>query len=174
VESGKAAWLERKLAASKKSFKIVSMHHTPVSFGHHHGDWQKASYGNNLSEKRKRLLKLFQKYGVQIVFCGHEHLYEHNILRYTKERDGGPGELHLIVTGGGGVPLRDKNDSETIAKYLDYYKNEGLDIIQAKNEKIHHFCVVTVEAGKVSIEVKEVTGDSVKPLRAADSMVIHK
>lgn len=174
VESERVAWLERKLAESDKPFKIVSMHHTPVSFGHHHGDWQKASYGKNLSDKRKRLLKLFQKYGVQIVFCGHEHLYEHNILRYTKECDSGPGEVHLIVTGGGGVPLRDKNDSETIGKYLDYYRSEGFDIIQEKNQEIYHFCVITVENDRVSIEVKEVTGDSSKPVRAADSIVIHK
>ena len=165
--------LKKKLAASTKTFKIVSMHHTPISFGHHHHDWSNKSYGKDLPEKRKRLLGLFRKYGVQIVFCGHEHLYEHNILQYKKNDRGSPRELHVIVTGGGGVPLRRKSDQDTIKKYLDYYEKEGLDIIPEKNEEIYHFCLVSIYSGQVTIDVKEVTGDPEIPLKLIESIVIR-
>ncbi len=172
-ESGEISWLEKKLAASKKTFKIVSMHHPPISFGKHHNDWDRDDYGKYLPEKRKRLLKLFQKYGVQIVFSSHEHLYEHNILRYTKDRNN-IGEIHIIISGGGGAPLRDETDPESIQEYLEYFRNEGLDVIQVKNEKIYHYCRVSINADQIKIDVNEVKEEAEKPFGFRESFIVRK
>ena len=172
-ESKEPSWLENKLAASNKAFKIVSMHHPPISFGEHHKDWEREYYGRDLPEKRKRLLKLFQKYGVQIVLSSHEHLYEHNILRYTKDGNN-INEIHIIISGGGGVPLRDKMDPEVIQEYLEYFRNEGLDVIQVKNEIIYHYCLISINADQIKIDVNEVTKETEKPLGLKESFVVHK
>ena len=173
-ESHEMGWLQKKLAASNKTFKIVSMHHPPISFGKHHDNWMKNDWGRNLPDKRKRLLKLFQKYGVQIVFCGHEHHYEHNILRYEGNEENSEKEIHIIVSGGGGVPLRDKMDPEIIQEYLEYFRNEGLDVIQVKNEKIYHYCLISINADQIKIDVNEVTKETEKPLGLKESFLVHK
>ena len=172
-ESKEPSWLENKLAASNKAFKIVSMHHPPISFGKHHNNWDRADYGRYLPEKRKRLLKLFQKYGVQIVFSSHEHLYEHNILRYTKDGNN-ISEIHIIISGGGGVPLRDKMDPEVIQEYLEYFRNEGLDVIQVKNEKIYHYCLVSINADQIKIDVNEVKEEAEKSFGFRESFIVRK
>ncbi len=173
-ESDNLSWLEKKLAASDKSFKIISMHHPVISFNEHFNDWRRENYGRDLPKKRKRLIGLFQKYGVQIVFCGHEHLYEHNIIRYAADEDSSDKELHIIITGGGGVPLRKKSGPEKIKKYLEYFREEGLDVIQVANQEIFHYCLVSIENDMVSIDVNEVTADPVKTVRVKEQIVIHK
>ena len=70
-EYDEPAWLERVLSSTDKKFKILSMHHSPVSFGFHRNDWEKISWGSDLTTKRSQLLTVLQKYGVQVVLCGH-------------------------------------------------------------------------------------------------------
>ncbi|MFC1512390.1 metallophosphoesterase, partial [Candidatus Latescibacterota bacterium] len=165
------AWLESKLAASNKPFKIVSMHHPLVSFNEHSGDWDNEDFGRDLVEKRKRMIRLLMKYNVRIVFCGHEHLYEHNIIRPGDREKNQEMPLHVIVTGGGGVPLRRKSSSEHIEKCLDNFAGQGLDVIQEASEEIHHFCLVTVDTEKVTVNVHEVTENAEKT-RLQDQIVI--
>ena len=173
-ESEQPAWLEEKLANSDKTFKVISMHHPPISFGTHHSDWMRTDCGNNLIEKRKLLLKMFQKYGVQIIFCSHEHLYERNILRYETNDNNGYDEIQIIISGGGGVPLREKSSPDKIQEYLDYYNNEGLDVIQVKQKEMYHYCLVDVDANQVRVDVIEVRKDTEKPTRLEETFVIKK
>lgn len=60
-------WLEGALAASTAPWKIAYMHHPIYSSGKRHG-----------SDLRLRSIiePLFIKYGVNVVFAGHEHFYE--------------------------------------------------------------------------------------------------
>ena len=173
-ESEQLSWLEEKLAVSDKKFKIVSMHHPPISFGMHHSDWIRTDWGKNLIEKRKLLLKMFHKYGVQIVFCSHEHLYEHNILRYEKSGINGYDEIQIIISGGGGVPLRGRSSPEKIQEYLDYYRKEGLDVIQVKQKEMYHYCLVDVDANQIKVDVIEVKEDVEKPIRLEETFFIKK
>ncbi len=167
------SWLEKKLAASKKACKIVVMHNPLVSFSKHHKDWLSDNNGSKLLEKRKRLIELFQQYGVQIVFSGHEHLYEHSVLRYGKSGDVSAGEIHFIISGGGGVPLRDKSDNDTRKKYLEHFRDEGFDVEQISYEKKFHFCRVGVNNEQVGIDVFEVTGNPDNPLEQIETIVIQ-
>ena len=76
-------WMWKDLQV-KKTWKIVVFHHPPYSSGYH---------GNTTLI---RLWTLFFKMaGVDIVFSGHDHDYEHVNI----------GGIHYIVTGGGGAPL---------------------------------------------------------------------
>ncbi len=60
-------WLEKQLAASDADWKICYFHHPLYSSGSFHG---------SSTELRAVLEPLFVKYGVQVVFAGHEHVYE--------------------------------------------------------------------------------------------------
>lgn len=61
----------------------------------HHGPYCAASgHGSNL-EVRAHLVPLFERYGVDIVFSGHDHVYERSTVSGVK----------YVVTGGGGAPL---------------------------------------------------------------------
>lgn len=60
-------WLEKELANAGTDWKICFFHHPLYSSGAFHG---------SSTELRTVLEPLFLKYGVQVVFSGHEHVYE--------------------------------------------------------------------------------------------------
>lgn len=82
------AWIEKELASSKADWKICYFHHPLYSSGKAHG---------SSTELRAVLEPLFLKYGVQVVFSGHDHVYERvlpqkGIYYFT---EGASGELRL-------------------------------------------------------------------------------
>lgn len=60
------AWLERTLAASTTTWKIVALHHPPYSGG----------YQGSSVEARQAFSPIFERHGVQLVLSGHEHDYQ--------------------------------------------------------------------------------------------------
>jgi hypothetical protein len=67
LEPAQVQWLEKELAGSKEAWKIPYFHHPLYSSAGRHG--------SDLV-KRKVLEPLFVKYGVSVVFAGHDHVYE--------------------------------------------------------------------------------------------------
>lgn len=67
VDPVQLAWLEKELAASGSDWKIPYFHHPLYS--------SSAKRGPN-AVLREQLEPLFLKYGVTVVFTGHEHFYE--------------------------------------------------------------------------------------------------
>ena len=60
-------WLEKELTASDSPWKIAFFHHPLYSSGGRHG---------SEVDLRAQLEPLFLKYGMNVVFAGHEHFYE--------------------------------------------------------------------------------------------------
>ena len=60
-------WLDDQLAASGSDWKICFFHHPPYSSGEAHG---------SDTTLRSQVEPVFVKYGVNVVFTGHEHFYE--------------------------------------------------------------------------------------------------
>src|SRR3954470_19756404 len=60
-------WIGDSLQGSKAKWKIAYFHHPLYNFGKHHGP--------DL-DLRSQLEPLFKKFGVNVVFSGHEHVYE--------------------------------------------------------------------------------------------------
>ncbi len=75
-------WLESVLAESRARWKIVVGHHPVYAAASTHGDTK---------ELVSDVLPVLQKYGVQIYFCGHDHILQHLVH----------GGLNFFVCGGG-------------------------------------------------------------------------
>ncbi len=86
-------WLTNDLAASTKPWKFLFMHIPFANSGYHSVDDDNDNGIPDKLELQALLLPIAQRYGVQIVFSGHEHDYE---------RSNPMGGVNHIVVGGGG------------------------------------------------------------------------
>ena len=87
-------WLDGALDASRARWKIAVCHEPFFSSGRHGGS----------RTGRIEFLPVLLKYGVDLTFVGHDHIYERTLaLRSGSEPS--PNELVQIITGGGGAPL---------------------------------------------------------------------
>lgn len=77
-------WFVSELEKCDSKWKIAFFHHPPYSSGGRHG---------SDTELREIIHPLFIKYGIDVVFTGHDHFYER-----IKPQDG----IHYFVTGAGG------------------------------------------------------------------------
>jgi hypothetical protein len=87
MDQRQTAWLEAELRnAAAGDWKIVFLHHPLYSSGRYHGP---------AIDLRKVLEPLFVKYGVSVVFAGHEHVYERIVPQQgiTYFTEGASGEL---------------------------------------------------------------------------------
>lgn len=91
-ENEQYAWLKRELAASTADWKIVVGHH-PVFSGGGHG---------NTPVLVEKLKPLFENYGVDVYFNGHDHALEHAVINgvnYFTAGAGAEGSLTRAVEG---------------------------------------------------------------------------
>lgn len=146
------AWLQHELATHHQRFKIVAMHHPPLSFGHHHADWADSDYGDNLLAKRRDLINLLLDNGVQVVMAGHEHIYEHVVVRRVGDNGPAAPRLHIVVTSGGGAPVRSLPDDDEVKEYRDGYLAQGFDADLLKRLSVYHFTAVDVTPAALSID----------------------
>ena len=150
------SWLESELAARTQKFKIVAMHHPLATVGRHFSDWTNPDYGRNLLEKRQQLIDLFFEENVRLLMAGHEHLYQHNtITRINDKRTStvteaeadryGPRVIHMLITSGGGAPIRSLPGAEEIQERLDSFRSEGIVVENVANHFVHHYSIVEVD-----------------------------
>jgi hypothetical protein len=115
-------WLEKELAASGSDWKIVYFHHPIYSSGGRHG---------SDTALRDQLEPLFLKYGVDVVFAGHEHFYER-----LKPQKG----IHYFISGGAGKLRRGDVGGEFTAKAFD--QGYHFMILEIDGDAMH-FQVIT-------------------------------
>lgn len=144
-ESEQYAWLVSQLRSPRRAFTLVAFHHPVYTSGPHgrlREDGQPAEAPIRVARNEWR--PLFERYGVDLVLHGHDHLYE---------RSQGAG-IHYVVTGGAGAPLYDPdrvpNPSQVVAK------------------KAHHYCRITLTPTRLTLEAVEVGG------QVFDSFFIRK
>ncbi len=68
-------WLKQDLAANTQKWTIVYWHHAPYSLTSHNSDTEA-----ELINIRQNLLKILERYKVDLVLCGHSHGYERSKL----------------------------------------------------------------------------------------------
>jgi hypothetical protein len=112
-------WLVADLQTSTQPWKFVFFHHPPFSSGYH----------GSTSGVQTHLVPLFEAYGVDAVFCGHDHHYERTcpIANGACTTPQGGGVVYY-VTGGAGAALYGVSS----------------DWFTAYSASVHHFLKVEV------------------------------
>lgn len=99
----------------------------------HHGPWSSGPHGPNQKLVEARVPELLGAHKVDLLFCGHDHIYER----------GDAGILKYIVSGGGGAPLyRDLHPTPTTRKA----------------EAAYHFVEVTTRGNTLQMVARRVDG----------------
>lgn len=119
-------WLRDQLAESGTAWKICYFHHPLYSDGKYHGP--------DL-DLRSTLVPLFQKYGVNVVFSGHEHVYE----RLKPQND-----IDYFVLGNSGE--------------LRYHNLRPSDQMQAGFDTDRDFMLVEIDADQLYFQTISRTG----------------
>jgi 3',5'-cyclic AMP phosphodiesterase CpdA len=85
-------WLHADLGRTTQTWKIIAFHHAPYSTGPHGTDERALS----------RLVPILEKYGVDLVFNGHDHIYERSQpLHSGRTTTPDLGGIVYIVSGAG-------------------------------------------------------------------------
>jgi 3',5'-cyclic AMP phosphodiesterase CpdA len=116
-------FLERDLAATGKRWKVAFLHRSPYGSSRHGGD----------ERVRKNLAPIFAKHGVDLVFAGHDHVYERTVPI---------GGVTYVVSGGGGRRLYPAGDGR----------------LTAFSRSAHHAVLVRVSGTRLSLEALEPDG----------------
>lgn len=96
------SWIKndlKKASSSDKTKFIVVLLHRPVYSTGKHGT-------RDAPVVAEALVPLFEKYGVDVIFTGHDHQYERSY------KNG----IYYVVTGGGGAPLYDQVSTSAISQ----------------------------------------------------------
>ncbi len=133
------AWLTKELENSRADWKVCYFHHPLYSSGSFHG----AS-----TELRLLLEPLFLKYEVQIVFAGHEHVYER-----TKPQHG-----ITYFTEGAAGELRKGNLKKTALTAVGYDQDRSFMVVEISGDELNFQAISrtgkTVDSGVIRRTVK--------------------
>jgi 3',5'-cyclic AMP phosphodiesterase CpdA len=127
-------WLVADLAASNKPWKFLLFHNPIFSSGPHRLDDSNANGIPDRIDIGNVILPIASRYGVQLIFAGHDHIYE----RFAPTNG-----VHSIVTGGGGVGL---------------YGMAGMETGSAQFWSRHHCVKVTVSGDTLLLQALDETG----------------
>lgn len=72
-------WLRRDLQAKRKTWTVAYWHHPPYSKGSHDSDVTEPDDAA-MTEMRETFLPVLEKGGIDLILCGHSHLYERSYL----------------------------------------------------------------------------------------------
>jgi len=138
ADSPQVRWLADALAASRGAWRIAAIHEPFFSSGDHGG-----------AEKlRETLLPLLLQGGVDVVFAGHEHLYERTVALSDGDEATGHA-LVEIVAGGGGVKLHKVRPGGPWSAYATSQR---------------HFCIVGVEGDALVVTAYSETHEPIDTL----------
>ena len=112
-------WFEQNLKNSQGAWKICFFHHPLYNDGRHHG----ADF-----DLRKQLLPLFQKYGVNVVFSGHEHVYERMKLQNN---------VNYFIEGSSGKLMTHDFRSSEGDRVKGYDQDRGFMIVEIDGDRLY-------------------------------------
>lgn len=148
---------------------VAFFHHPAYSSGPHGA----ARVERPTAAVRARWMPLFRERGVDLVFTGHEHLFEHWIERYL-DPTGRWRRIDQIVTGGGGAPLYSYRGEPDLRPYLAEAAADSVRVTHLvrpgpeRGDNPYHYVVVHVDGAEVWMEVIGVDwGRDFRPYRSS-------
>ncbi|MGE4112217.1 MAG: metallophosphoesterase, partial [Burkholderiales bacterium] len=132
---------------------IAFFHHPAFSSGPHGG----AKVEPPTAEVRNRYMPFFREHQFDVLFTGHEHLFEHWVEHY--EADGKIRRLDQIVTGGGGAPLYAYHGEPDLRAYLETNTSAKVRLHHLvkpgpqRGDNPYHYLIVRVDGEHLSLRV---------------------
>jgi predicted phosphodiesterase len=166
------AWLDKDLAAAKSKGQWILV-------GGHQPMFNVAGHGSTWGHKD--VLPILYKYGVDVVFAGHSHLYE----RFVPIGPAGAKPIQFIVAGGGGGPNYPFAPSPILVKsysapHFSLYRVFGdrleLTIKGAGGETIDYFVMSKATDGAAPPRVMEdalTPEDAMRLLKVCNRMSVE-
>jgi uncharacterized protein (TIGR03437 family) len=131
-------WLERDLQKSRAFWRVVYFHHPPYASGPHETE-------PPLTLVRENIVPILDRYGVNLVFNGHEHSYQRTWpLRNGEVMEADAGTVY-ITTGGGGSHLYHIPPRYTLAY----------------GESTHHYMHADVEGYRMTLHAIRADGKEI-------------
>ncbi len=152
TNSPQYAWLTNDLAQSTKPWKFMAMHHPLASSGGHRFDDYNFNGLRDMNELAALLYPVAAKYGVQIVFGGHDHDYQ----RFHPVNG-----VHHIVSGGGGSILH--RLSEWDANAAQFQSRYHLTSVQIRGDTLRLLAIGTQGEVFDALEFRRTPPDSDDP-----------
>lgn len=130
-------WLDERLEASRADWQIVLLHHPLYTSGR---------YTRSARAHRWALEPMFTKRGVDVVFSGHEHIYQRAALQH--------GIQYFVSGGAGSLRLGDGAAASYIAKTYD--NDYHFMLIEIDGDDLHFQAITrtgkTIDAGTLYLD----------------------
>jgi predicted phosphodiesterase len=139
-------WLDERLGVSTAEWKIVFLHHPLYTSGR---------YRNASRAHRWALEPLFVRHGVDVVFSGHEHIYQRSELQ--------SGIQYFVSGGAGSLRLGDGVPASYVAK--NYDDDYHFMLIEVDGDDLHFQAIsrtgVTIDAGTLAKDGEDAPSDAI-------------
>ena len=139
MDKDQQAWLEKELKDANAKWKIAYFHHPLYSSG--------ATHGSEV-DLRAIVEPLFMKYGVNVVFAGHEHFYER-----LKPQNG-----IQYFTAGGSAKLREGNIRRTGMTARGFDTEQSYMVVEIDGDVLRFQTISRrgkiVDSGEISRQAK--------------------
>jgi 3',5'-cyclic AMP phosphodiesterase CpdA len=130
-------WLDERLGKSDARWKICFLHHPLYTSGR---------YRNQSRLHRWALEPLFAGHGVNVVFSGHEHIYQRSVLEQ--------GVQYFVSGGAGSLRVGDGTRASFIARSFD--ADYHFMLIEIDDRDLHFQAIsrqgVTIDAGRLTLQ----------------------
>jgi hypothetical protein len=152
LDDKQLAWLDASLQKATEDWKICYFHHPLYSNADRHG----ASV-----DLRVRLEPIFTKHGVNVVFSGHDHVYER-----VKPQKG----IYYFVSGAAGQLRRgNMSPTEQTAAYFD--QDQSFMVVEIAGNEMYFQAVSrtgkTVDSGMIPRQTRAASSAALQPEPAA-------
>lgn len=139
-----ADWLNKQLAASDATWKVVSMHHPIFSSGR----------GRDSADRRAVLLPVLERHAVDLVLQGHDHTYARGAIGQTPERlgwrDAGGQVQTMFVNSVSGPKQYEFQETG-----WDMYEKDGVELAR-RAENTPFYQIITVDGDTLHYEARTV------------------
>ena len=134
LDQEQLAWLDSELAESGADWKIVFLHHPIYTSGR---------YRASAFVTRSTLEAIFVRHRVNVVFSGHEHIYQRSTLQN--------GIQYFVSGGAGSLRQGDGRTAPYIAR--TYSANHHFMLVEIEGEVLHFQAIsgsgATIDAGRL-------------------------
>jgi predicted phosphodiesterase len=139
-DRGQATWLDERLRSSNADWKICFLHHPLYTSGR---------YRTSARLHRWMLESVFVQHGVDVVFSGHEHIYQRSQLQY--------GIQYFVSGGAGSLRIGDGVRNQEIA--MSYDRDYHFMLVEIHGDDLYFQTIsrngTTIDAGTLHQDAED-------------------